>query len=122
MIEAPTQEGNKISFTRALAPEGQPQWKDLSAIENTFAISFAACDEVFPTYHSNRGVVKVQLSSTSAIQSSSYTRSPNIFILHGALMLLSFGVLIPIGIFYAKFYKKSDQWLDIHKTVSKRQI
>lgn len=114
-------EGDTISFKRALAPTGQPQWKDISVLDDTYAISFAASEDIgsFPSYHSTRGIIKIQLSSLEEVSSDGCSAHGNtsILILHGTIMLLSFGILIPVGIFYARFYQQAESWLDIHKMV-----
>jgi hypothetical protein len=112
-VDLPVIDGDIITFTRPLTPKGQSQWRDVSDLDSTLSISYAVGESAWPSYHDARGVAKVQLSSTdesSVIFGGSMGFRSNIFLLHGVLMLVFFGVLVPIGIYLAKFYR-----LDYHK-------
>jgi hypothetical protein len=92
-VSPPIVDGAFITFTRPLAPTGQIKWRDVSDLDSTVSISFAVSENEWPGYHSMRGVVKVQLSSTEAgsnlIFAGSMSSRSNLFVLHGVLMLVS---------------------------------
>jgi len=62
--------------------------------------------------HANKGTMKVNLAE--GISTSSHTAAP--ILVHGAFMVVIWGILVPLAVVYARYYKTDDgTWFKVHK-------
>jgi hypothetical protein len=112
-----------VRFTRKLVT-GDARDKELS-LTGAVPIIFAWSNSVAFEYHgANRGSARLTFAATgssflSELEESARQASKLYFVFHGALMLFSFGIMMPFAIYVARNPTIFEKWLSHHKNLMK---
>ena len=106
-------------FSRPIAASGDSTVKALKQGPMDLIWAFSASpvtDENSPVVHDKYGTIKVNLFSDSAVSVSGGINTTTLYLVHGILMILAWSLLIPGGIFVARFTKQAlgVWWFRLH--------